>query len=102
MVRTLGMPDNQATQLAALRSAFGDVESLKRRTVAKQTITNKEPFMETHSPQNSKTTTKDFASTLSPEKKTHYEKMIRGGVYKDWAEVEAEEKWTPKTVRVGR
>lgn len=102
MVQVLGMPNNQKTELLALRSAFGDVDIAKKRFAAKQTITPREPFMETHSPQSSKPSTKDFSSTLSPEKKAHYEKMLRNGQYKDWAEVEAEEKWVPKTVRVGR
>ncbi|MGL4282567.1 MAG: hypothetical protein ACRCSI_02685 [Eubacterium aggregans] len=102
MVRHLGMPDNYATQLAAVRAAFGDLDTVKRTQEARRVVTNKEPFMETHTPNKPVATVKDFVTTLSPEKKAHYEKMIRGGVYANWKEVEAEEKWVPKSISTGR
>lgn len=98
MVRQLGMPDNFATQVAAARAAFGDLDTVKSRKVAKETVTSKESFQETHTPSRNKVDTKDFASTLQPHEKAHYEKMMRAGHYKDWKEVEDERNYKPKNI----
>lgn len=102
MTRNLGMPDNYATQLAAARAAFGDLETVKLRKASSKVITSDEPFMETHTPAKSKSDKKDFASTLDDRSKKHFEKMMSAGVYKSWEEIEAEQKWTPKVVRTGK
>lgn len=98
MVNVLGMPPGNATLLVAARAVLGPLDTLERTINTKRTVTNKEPFMETHTPQSQKTVVKEFSSTLSPERKAHFEKMLRAGVYKDWKEIEEEEKWTPKVV----
>ena len=94
-----GAPKNHVTELAACRAAFGDPETIRARNTTKKVITPKEPFMETHSSsQSSKAPSKSFKETLSSEKVSHYERMMRSGLVKDWKEVEALEKWEPKVV----
>ena len=97
-VRTLGYPENYATQLAATRAAFGDLEKVKRTSASRQPITNKESFVETHTPQSIKSATKSFKDTLPDYKVKHYEKMMKSGIVKDWKAAEELEKWTPKVV----
>lgn len=98
LVNTLGYPANYQTQLAATRAAFGDIEKVKRTSKSKQPITSAEPFVETHTPQSAKTSTKSFKDTLPDYKVKHYEKMMKSGLVKDWKGVEDLEKWTPKVV----
>ena len=102
MVRDLGMPDNYATQLAAARAAFGDLDTVKARRSAKETITTKDSFMETHTPQRQPSSSKSFKDTLSPWQQEQYEKLIKAKVYSGWKEVEDEQKWTPKAINQGR
>jgi hypothetical protein len=99
LVTKLKYPANYATQLAATRAAFGDLEKVKKVAPSKQTLTSREPFMETHTPQPSKQMTKSFKDTLPDYKVKHYEKMMKSGLVKDWKGVEELEKWTPKLVR---
>jgi len=101
-VRNLGYPENYATQEAAIRSAFGPIEKVKRTSQAKTVITNKEPFVETHTPQSSRSVVKSFKDTLPEYKVKHYEKMMKAGLVKDWKGAEELEKWTPKVVGGGR
>lgn len=102
MVRSLGMPDNYATQVAAARAAFGDVSTAKTRFEAEKKVIKKEPFEETHMPPADRKQSKDFASTLTPEQRKHYEKMLDKGMYKDWKEVEAEFNYVPKSINQRR
>lgn len=91
MTRTLGMPDNYATQLAATRAAFGDVETVKQR-LASRKVTPKEPLMETHTPQKQKASSRSFEDTLPQYKRDYYTRMIKSGVVKDWKDAEEIEK----------
>lgn len=102
MVRELGMPKNHATELAAVRAAFGDVETVKSRRASKEVTTEKEPFMETHTAQRQKSTGKSFPDTLQAWEREGYERLIKNRVYKDWKEVEEERKWSPKAINQGR
>lgn len=102
MVRELGMPKNHATELAAVRAAFGDVETVKTRRASKVVTDDKETFMETHTTQRQKTTAKSFKDTLQPWEREGYERLIKNHVYKDWKEVEEEQKWSPKAINQGR
>lgn len=102
MVRELGMPKNHATELAAVRAAFGDVETVKTRRASKQVTTEQEPFMETHTTQRQKPSTKLFKDTLQPWEREGYERLIKNRVYKDWKEVEEEQIWAPKAINQGR
>lgn len=102
MVGALGMPDNYATQLAATRAAFGDVETVKTRNTSKKVITNKESFMETHAPSKQSSPGKSFKDTLAPWQIAHYEKLLTHRVYKDWKDIEEEQTWKPKSINQGR
>lgn len=102
MVRELGMPKNHATELAAVRAAFGDVETVKTRRASKQVTTEQESFMETHTAQRQKSNVKSFKDTLQPWEREGYERLIKNHVYKDWKEVEEEQKWAPKAINQGR
>jgi len=102
MVRELGMPKNHATELAAVRAAFGDVETVKTRRASKHVTTEQEPFMETHTAQRQKSNVKSFKDTLQPWEREGYERLIKNHVYKDWKEVEEEQKWAPKAINQGR
>lgn len=101
MVRELGMPKNYATELAAVRAAFGDVETVKTRRASKVVTNEQESFMETHTTQRQKSTTKSFKDTLQPWEREGYERLIKNHVYKDWKEVEEEQKWAPKAINQG-
>lgn len=92
MVRTLGMPDNYATQLAAVRAAFGDPDTLRRKASATKVI-NQEPLMETHTPSSKKVVEKSLFDKLDDRSKKHYERLLEKGVYKNVQEVEEELKW---------
>ena len=98
LVHTLKYPENYATQLAATRAAFGDLDRVKRSNSSKPLIPPKEPFMETHTPQPSKQPTKVFKDTLPDYKVKHYEKMMKAGLVQSWKEAEDLEKWSPKVV----
>lgn len=102
MIRELGMPKNHATELAAVRAAFGDVETVKTRRASKVMTNEQEPFMETHTTQRQKPATKSFKDTLQPWEREGYERLIKNHVYKDWKEVEEEQKWAPKAINQGR
>jgi hypothetical protein len=97
-----GAPDNYTTQLAALRAALGDPETIKSRNTTKKVLIEKEPFMETHTSSVTKQAKAPFKDSLPAWKVTEYEKLIKHGVYKDWKEIEDESKWVPKAVNQGR
>jgi len=100
MTRTLGMPDNYATQLAAVRAAFGDIETVKARQTAKTVLTNKEPFVETHTSQSKmQKPVKSFEDSLPEYKREHYKKLMKGGVVKSWKEAEELENYKPSMRR---
>lgn len=98
LVRTLGYKEDYATQLAATRAAFGDIERVKRTNQVKPSLTSKESFVETHTPPGQKLVTKAFKDTLPEYKVKHWEKMMKAGLVKSWKDVEDLEKWTPKVV----
>jgi len=64
--------------------------------------TEQEPFMETHTAQRQKSNVKSFKDTLQPWEREGYERLIKNHVYKDWKEVEEEQKWAPKAINQGR
>ena len=97
-----GAPDNYTTQLAALRAALGDPETIKSRNTTKKVLIEKEPFMETHTSSVTKQAKAPFKDSLPAWKVPEYEKLIKHGVYKDWKEIEDESKWVPKAVNQGR
>lgn len=98
LVGKLKYPPNYATQLAATRAAFGDLEKVKKVASSRQVVTSQEPFMETHAPAPQKPIVKSFKDTLPDYKVKHYERMIKSGVVKGWKEAEELENWKPKVV----
>lgn len=91
-----GQPATQATELAALRIAFGDLSTLRASKSARsgpadthsETGGGRPPVHES---------TKDVLKTLSPQQKEYYEAGIKAGRYpKGWADVKAELEYTPR------
>jgi hypothetical protein len=89
----LGQPSSKATEVAALRAAFGDVESLRTSRTARPGSS------ETHSETGGGKPAGGGPSgglKLDERQRQHYTRLIDQGLYKDWSEVEAELKATPK------
>jgi len=102
MVQTLGFKEGLPTQLAAVRAALGDLDTVERSVKAKHSTT-REPFMETHSStQKPQQKSSKFIDKLDERLKAHYEKMIRTGQYAGWDEIEAELKYVPPTIGARR
>lgn len=88
-----GAPQNYATELAATMSVFGDIDTVKARKTVKQTITSKEPLMETHTPsRNVQKPTKSFEDGLPEHKRDFYKKLMKHGAIKTWKDAEEIEK----------
>ena len=91
-----GAPKNYTTELAAVRAAFGDPETIKSRQTSRQVIVNKEPLMETHTSSTPpKTPKKEWKESLSEFEVKHWEKMMKGGIVKDWKGAEEMAKYKP-------
>ena len=95
LVEKLGYPDTKATEVAALRAAFGDPEAIKASR-----STGKSGPGETHEEvggaerdEGGKGDTDGAPKDLTPRQKSHYESMISKGHYKDWAAVREELKF---------
>ena len=87
LVSELGMPARDETMLAALRGAFGPVETLRAARKAQP-----EPFNETGGGGGAPAG-EEVAKGLKlrPEEKAHYEKAMRSGLYKGgWEDVKKE------------
>ena len=100
LVGTLRYPPTYATQLAAARSAVGDIDTVESTAQAKRAAhARQEPYMETQSsggrPQPKG---KDPIAQLSPEQKAHYEKMIKLNRYNGWDDVRKELEYTPPSL----
>jgi len=84
-----GLPNSVATELAAVRNVFGPVENLKKKL-------DLETHQETGGGEKPETVENDVAKGLSTRQKKYYQKRIDDNVYKDWAEVEAELKYSSR------
>ena len=85
LVAELGLPNNDATVLAALRASFGPVEAvrpLKRK--------DSEPYAEGGGDGNTSEVDGVPGLQLTNREKDFYGRAIKGGLYKDWNEVKAE------------
>ena len=82
-----GMPNNLATERAAIRAVLGPLEKLK---VAKSARRDDEHHEETGGRSSGNRTPKNKVEGLSARQKEFYDSKIKLGVYKDWKEVEAE------------
>lgn len=95
LTQTLGYAPGYATQLAAVKMAFGDITEVERANRLKSTQGRGEPSMETHgtgSPQ--RKAPKDPVADLSPRERAYYEGRIkRRDGYTSWDDVRKELGW---------
>ena len=101
LVEKLGYPDSKATEVAALRAAFGDPDTIKASR-----STGRSGPGETHEEVGgAERTDGGDSSTDGPPKglaarqKAYYESMISKGHYKDWAAVREELKFAVARAR---
>lgn len=94
---SLGHPSTPETEAAALRAAFGDLETLRASKSA--TPGTADRHSETGGgkpPGDAGGRTKDPLKSLSPEKKAYYQKGIDAGRYKGWDDVKKEIEFSPR------
>lgn len=92
----IGQPPTVATELAAIRSVFGDIETLKK---TKQSLKQAETYQETGGGGRPDDAKKGVLKTLSQRETDYYEAGIKKGMYKDWAAVEEELKFANNNIR---
>ena len=90
-----GSPGDQSTQLAALRTVYGSIEKLSKKSTQhvgthQETGGGLKPEPKTE---------KGLLKTLSSREKAHYEKGIEKGLYKGWDDVEKELEYANPSVR---
>lgn len=106
-VEVLGMPATRATELAAARAAFGDIDALESQARLKAKPVEREAIMETTTNARPAPKTKDPVATLNQVQKEHYLRLIKNGRYGSyrphvgvtddhWAKVREELTWTRK------
>lgn len=78
-VEVLGFPATRATELAAARAAFGDVDALESQAKLKAKPVEREAFMETATNQRPAPKTKDPVAQLTEPQKEFYTKLIKAG-----------------------
>lgn len=106
-VEVLGMPATRATELAAARAAFGDVDALESQAKLKAKPVEREAFMETTTNAKPAPKTKDPVAGLNEQQKEFYTKLIKAGRFgsyrphvgitpEHWEGVRKELTWTRK------
>lgn len=80
-VEVLGMPATRATELAAARAAFGDIDALESQARLKAKPVEREAMMETTTNARPAPKTKDPVEQLDARQKEHYTRMIKNGRY---------------------
>ena len=106
-VEVLGMPATRATELAAARAAFGDVDALESQAKLKAKPVEREAFMETTTNAKPAPKTKDPVAGLNEQQKEFYTKLIKAGRFGSyrphvgitpdhWEGVRKELTWTRK------
>jgi hypothetical protein len=106
-VEVLGMPATRATELAAARAAFGDVDALESQAKLKAKPVEREAFMETTTNAKPAPKTKDPVAQLNEQQKEFYTKLIKAGRFGSyrpqvgitadhWGKVREELTWTRK------
>lgn len=80
---SIGQPNDKTTELAALRSVFGDVKKLKKE------VDSRETHQEIGGGQVNEPEDKGIKS-LTQKQKNYYSKQIANGIYRDWKEVAEE------------
>lgn len=92
----LGDPNNLTTELKAIRAVHGPIEQLKAAKAGKP---SHESHRETGGEGGGGVGPKGGGLKLSEREKAHYQRLIDNGQYKDWKEVEAEQKFARPDVR---
>jgi len=86
------------TEILAARAAFGDPSTIKQRKSSQTIPLERGTMQDTHAPGKPKPSEKDPLTTLTPDQKKHYQRMIDRGVYPNgWADVKNELTWRPGT-----
>lgn len=92
----LGHPSTKETEAAALRAAFGDLESLRASKSARPGPADTHSETGGGRPGASGGGKSDVLKDLSPDRKNYYEAQIKAGRYKNWGEVRSELEFRPK------
>lgn len=83
-------PEDLAAQLDAIEYVLGPIDSLEKSRSGRA---SHDPHRESGGGDGGGRPAKKFADTLTPELRDRYAGYIKNGIYKDWAEVEAERKF---------
>jgi hypothetical protein len=95
----LGQPDSRATEVLALRSAFGPPETINAAKEQSGGASHQETGGGSAPGSNDGDAGKGAPSTLTAAEKSYYEGAMKEGLYKDWSEVRAEMKFANPQVR---
>lgn len=93
-----GSPETVATELAAIRAVLGPLDKLQNASKARRAPESEEQGGGGSDGKLPKTG-KAMVDKLDARYREHYEKGIKQGRYKDWAEVETELKHAPPSTR---
>ena len=95
---SLGDPKTPETELKAMRSALGPIDSLE---LARSGTSRHETHRETGDAGSGggKPGGKKFEDTLTERERNHYQRLITNGVMKDWDEVKDEMKYANPKIR---
>ena len=89
-----GFPPTPETELVACELAFGKTSQLERNRALSTTTNTRETFQDIPNGGGSSLPgDKKLVSKLDGRQRTHYERLIRSGVYGGWDDVEAELQW---------
>ena len=83
-------PQDPRTELLAARQAFGSIATLKDRKAAAALPQGRETMQDIPANGKPKSDAKDPLKTISAAQRTHYQRMIDRGMYKNWNEVRDE------------
>lgn len=92
----MGLPKTKATELAALRTIFGEIDVFRAKKNRTQEYEHHE---EGGSGDPGEVTPKGTKLKLTKDERRYYESCIEKGIYKDWKEVEAEMKYANPQIR---
>lgn len=95
----LGSPRTLETELAAIRAAFGPVETLEQARRGKPSFESHQEHGAGGGEHPRKQGNGKLIDTLSARERKHYERQIEQGVINDWAAVEDELKYAKAHVR---
>lgn len=94
----MGLPKTKATELAALRTVFGDIDVLRAKKSRTQEYEHHEEGIGGEPPDAS-STPQGTKLKLTKDERRYYEQCIQKGIYKDWKEVEKEMEYANPKVR---